>query len=184
MNVAPLPVSGGRGTPAGGCGAGGRPQASHRPLSGSGASQRRPGTGALEPRSRACGGARPGWAGVAAPPRERLAGPSLFEARSHRPVRDCTTSPEAGPAASARAPRRRVSGGGGGAGRGGILLAAATGQGRGRPGGGWGLAGPGVGGGGRPRRGEGSREEPGHRPGQGPVAFGPSRERSLRRRES
>lgn len=77
---------------------------------------------ALEPRCAVCGGAgdagpglqgeaRPRRAGVGATPRQRRAGPSLFEALSHRPVRDRTTSAEAAPAASERAPRRRVSGG-------------------------------------------------------------------------
>lgn len=110
VDVAPLQVAAGRRTPPAGCGAGGRPRASHPPLSRPAASPLR-----LERRRGVRGGAgdagaRPGWARAAAPPRERRAGPSLFEAQSHRPVWDRSTSPEAAPAASERAPRRRENG--------------------------------------------------------------------------
>lgn len=53
-----------------------------------------------------------GWAGVAAPPRQRRARLGVFEARSRRPVGDSKTSPGTAPRASKRVPRIRVSGAG------------------------------------------------------------------------
>lgn len=56
-------------------------------------------------------------AGVAAPPRERRAGPGVFEAQSRPPPgQDHTTPARASPAAREPVQRRRVSGGGAGTG--------------------------------------------------------------------
>lgn len=73
---------------------------------------------------------RPGAAGVVAPPRERRAGPGVFEAQSRPPPwQDHATSARASPAAREPVQRRRVSGGAAGTGAHTRLL---QGQGAGR----------------------------------------------------